>query len=278
MFPCSHKAMYDIITITVNYKMKEKVMRMLRSLYHDIDGVGLKIESVVIDNNSLDGIEQALARDFPRAHCLINSKNIGFGSANNIAFNKFASKYYFIINPDIIFPENQQVIKRLYDFMEKYQPIGIAAPKLILENNIVQPSCMRFPAFWDQPFYRLELHKKYAKIKKQVEKLLMMDFDHDKILPVDWCTGAALFIRGSVLRQTGFFDERFFMYFEDCDLCRNFWQAGWPVYYKGDVSLFHGHERASAKIPGISSIFRNKLTRIHLYSLLKYWWKWRWER
>jgi GT2 family glycosyltransferase len=267
--------MYDIVTITVNYKMKEKILKMLASLFKDIEKANLKIKLVVVDNASLDGIEQALAEMFPQVYCLVNSKNLGFGTANNLAMKQFEAKYYFAINPDIIFPEGERVIEKLYQFMERYPKIGLVAPKLILEDGSVQPSCLRFPAFLDQLLYRLDWQEKYLWAKKKVQYFLMSDFDHTKTSPVDWVTGAALFIRGEALRQVDYFDERYFLYFEDCDLCRKLWESGWPVYYKGDVYLYHGHERASAKIPGIKSIFKNKLTRIHLVSWLKYWLKWK---
>jgi len=266
--------MYDIVTITVNYKMKDKILRMLESLGKDIAGAGLNIKSVVIDNASGDGIAEALREKFPGVECIVNKENLGFGAANNVAFKNFDAKYYFIVNPDIVFPAGRGVIAELYKFMEEYPRIGIVAPKLILENGEVQPSCQRFPGFWDQPLYRLEWHKKYGWAKRRVERFLMSDFNHSRVLPVDWATGAAIFIRGEALKKAGMFDERYFAYFEDCDLCRGFWEAGWPVFYKGDVFLHHGHERASAKITGLKSIFRNKLTRIHLQSWLQYWWKW----
>jgi GT2 family glycosyltransferase len=133
---------------------------------------------------------------------------------------------------------------------------------------------MRFPNFFDPPFHRLGFHKRYNFAKKRVEEFLMSDFSHTRVVPVDWVVGAAMFIRGSALKDAGLFDERFFMYFEDCDLCRRIWDARWMVYYKGDLTLRHSHERASAKIPGLRSIFQNKLTRIHLKSWLQYWWKW----
>lgn len=248
---------------------------MFDSFFQDIQSTELKIQSVVIDNASMDDLEQSLVKKFPQVRCFINSKNLGFGTANNFALQKFEAKYYFLINPDIIFPKDQKITKKLFEFMEKYPKIGLVSPKLLHENNEVQPSCLRFPGFWDHPLYRLGLNKKYQWAEKRVSALLMNKFDHSKVLPIDWATGAAFFIRGDALRQVGFFDERFFMYFEDCDLCRRFWENGLPVYYKGDAFLIHGHERASARIPGFRSIFQNKLTRVHLYSLMKYWFKWR---
>ncbi|MEK7211491.1 MAG: glycosyltransferase family 2 protein, partial [Patescibacteria group bacterium] len=218
---------FDIVIITVNYKMKEKILAMQESLLRDVRGLPLRVQLVVIDNASGDGIAEALQEKFPVARCISNPKNIGFGAANNLVLKQFESKYYFLINPDIIFPAGPSVIWRLYEFMENNPKAGLISPKLILDNGKIQPSCMRFPKFWDQPLYRLGFHKKYNLAKRKVEDFLMSDFSHARVLPVDWVTGAAMLIRASALKDTGHFDERFFMYFEDCDLCRRMWDAKW---------------------------------------------------
>ena len=298
--------MFDIVTVTVNYKMKDKILAMLRSLFHDLEGSALKVQPVIVDNGSGDGIKEALEKEFSvwsppsqsspikgeeekrnppplvggdmgRGVAFIDAgANVGFGRGNNLALKKFDARYYFIANPDLVFLENQpRTIERLYQFMEEHPKVVMVAPQLILPNGTIQPSCMRFPRFLDQPVYRLGLQNKYDWARKRVEHLHMKDFDHSKTQPIDWATGAALFVRGECGRKIGFFDERYFMYFEDTDLCRTFWSHGWPVYYKGDIFIQHGHERASAKVPGLKAVLLNPLTRVHIASLMKYAWKWR---
>lgn len=268
--------MFDIVTVTVNYKMKDKIVAMLRSLFRDIEGTALKVQPVIVDNASGDGIEETLKKEFGDRVIFIDAGgNVGFGRGNNLGLKQFTAKYYFIANPDLVFLENQpRTIERLYQFMEEHTKVGIVAPRLMLPSGQMQPSCMRFPGFFDPPIHRLGLHEKYDFARKRIERMHMKDFDHTKTAPVDWATGAALFVGGEFLKQAGFFDERYFMYFEDTDLCRTFWSRGWPVYYKGDIAIQHGHERASAKVPGLKSVLLNPLTRIHIKSLLKYAWKW----
>ncbi|MDO8505391.1 MAG: glycosyltransferase family 2 protein [bacterium] len=272
--------MYDIVTVTVNYKMKDKIVVMLRSLFRDIEGTNLKVQPVIVDNGSGDGIEETLKKEFGGRVLFIDAEgNVGFGKGNNAALKKFDATYYFIANPDLVFFENQpRTIERLYQFMEAHKKVGIVAPQLILPSGQLQPSCMRFPKIFDPPMHRLGLHKKYDWARRRIDHMHMKDFDHTKTSPIDWATGASIFCRGSMLKEIGFFDERYFMYFEDTDLCRSFWSKGWPVYYKGDIAIQHGHQRASAKVPGIKSVLLNPLTRIHIKSLLQYSWKWRGQR
>lgn len=269
--------MYDIVTVTVNYKMRDKILAMLTSLFRDIAGSALKVQPVIVDNASGDGIKEALTQEFGDRVVFIDAgANVGFGRGNNLGLKQFDAKYYFIANPDLVFLESQpRTIERLYQFMEEHPKVGIVAPQLVLPAGAVQPSCMRFPRFLDQPAYRLGLQKKYDFARRRVEHLHMKDFDHTRTQPIDWATGAALFVRGAWAKQVGFFDERYFMYFEDTDLCRTFWSRGLPVYYKGDIVIQHGHERASARVPGLKSVLLNPLTRIHIASLIKYSLKWR---
>lgn len=97
----------------------------------------------------------------------------------------------------------------------------------------------------------------------------MLDWDHHETRPVPWVIGTGMILRGKALKQVGLMDERFFMYFEDVDLCRRFWENDWEVYYLAHIEIVHYYGRDSAKHTGFISIF-NKLTRIHVISWLKY--------
>ncbi|OGL88509.1 hypothetical protein A3H75_02630 [Candidatus Uhrbacteria bacterium RIFCSPLOWO2_02_FULL_51_9] len=266
--------MDDIAVTIVNYKMKEDTAQCLDSLFADIAGSALRVRVVVLDNASGDNIAGYLAVHFPAVSCITLSKNIGFGAGQNKAMASAPAKYYFLVNPDIVFPENGHVLERLYVWMENHPKVGMAGPQLLNRDGTLQYSCYRFPRFFAQPARRLGLSARYRSMARQVDEFLMKDFDHTRTQPVDWIMGSAMFVRGSAVAQVGAFDERFFMYFEDCDWCRRFWEAGWPVYYAHDIRLTHGHRRASATVPGLKAILLNPLTRIHIKSWLKYFWKW----
>lgn len=97
----------------------------------------------------------------------------------------------------------------------------------------------------------------------------MIDWDHNKTRQVDWILGTGMIVRDDALKQVGFMDERFFMYFEDTDWCRRFWEANWLVYYIHDIEIVHYHGRPSAQTSVIFG-FLSKQTRIHIVSWLKY--------
>ena len=145
-------------------------------------------------------------------------------------------------------------------------------------DGSLQYSCYRFDlqSIMIKPLKQINWDKKYKWIQKYADRLIMKDFDHNETRPVDWVLGAAMVVRKEVVDQLGWFDERYFMYLEDCDWCRTMWENGWPVYYVHDIVIMHMHARESAKVPGIiKALFKNKLARIHLASWGKYLLKWR---
>ena len=107
----------------------------------------------------------------------------------------------------------------------------------------------------------------------------MKDFAYDKTVAVDWAIGGFLLIKKEVIDKIGFFDDRFFLYFEDCDLCRRAWQASWEIHYIHNIKLKHLHrqESAAGSLPWLAP-FRNPVTRMHVNSWLKYFWKYKFKK
>lgn len=267
--------MYDVAVVVVNYKMKADIERCFTSLFVDLDASTLAVKVVVVDNDSHDCVDEFLRGKFPQVSCIKQTKNNGFGAAQNVGLRSVEAKYYFVLNPDTYFFPGGRVIQRMFAYMEEHPRIGILGPKIVYPDGSLQYSCYRFPTFWQPIFSRTHFGQR-GRGKKVNDHALMKDFDHKKTRPVDWVMGSAMFVRGAALKQVGLFDERFRMYYEDSDWCRRMWEASWPVYYVHDMLLEHVHGRGSAKVPGIfRALVKNKLARVHLISWLKYMWKWR---
>lgn len=267
--------MFDVNVVIVNYNMREKVSNCLESLFLEIADSGLRINVVVVDNASSDGSLEFLKTKFPDLKYIYLNENKGFGAGQNIGMAGFEAKYHFVLNPDTRFFPGEKTIKKMFDFMEEELKIAMIGPKLVYPDGALQYSCYRFPTLWHPILSRTSWGEKGIG-KKQYEILIMKEFSHKEIVPVDWIMGSAMFIRNSALKEVGSFDERFFMYYEDSDLCRRLWERGWAIYYFPEVKIEHHHNRESAKIQGVlRSIFKNKLARIHIMSWMKYMWKWR---
>ncbi len=269
--------MHDIAIITVNYNMRDAILAMLKSAQKDIAISDLDIAVVIVDNASSDNLVRILKNQYPWVTVIEAGKNLGFGGGNNIGLNSVEAKYYFVLNPDTVFVQ-PNTLRRLYEYMERETKIGMIAPKLVNADGSLQYSCFRFPKFLDKPLRQLGFERVHI-VKKRVDSFLMKDFDHKKARPVDWVLGSAMFVRAEALKKVGGFDERFFMYFEDCDWCRRFWEAHFPIYYVPEIIIAHAYSRGSAKTKGLfRSLMFNRLTREHVKSWLMYYKKWKTPR
>ncbi|MFH1286288.1 MAG: glycosyltransferase family 2 protein [Candidatus Magasanikbacteria bacterium] len=267
--------MKDISIVIVNYKMKEDIEKCLVSLYKDIEGLPLDIGVVVADNHSEDGIDDLLREKFPNVEVIIQETNPGFGTSQNAGMKRSEASYYFVLNPDTVFSSDSSIIARMHSFMEEYKKIGMIGPKIIYPDGSLQYSCWRFPKHL-QPLYQRTKLGKTKRGKKRVDHHHMTAFDHNETRPVDAIMGSAMFARNEAVKDVGVFDERYWMYYEDIDWCLRMWEAGWPVYYVHDIVIIHAHGRGSAKVSGVFKAFiKNKLARVHIYSWLKFIWKWK---
>jgi len=267
--------MKDINIVIVNYKMKDDIDKCLTSLFLDTKDSGLEIIVTVVDNASHDGIAELLKEKYPEVNFIQMSENEGFGHAQNTGMESCEAKYYFALNPDTEFLPNSNAIKKMFDYMEKHDKIGMIGPKIIYPDGSLQYSCYRFPFFWQPVFSRTKIGGEKLR-EKMNNNFLMKDFGHNENRPVDWIMGSAMFVRNKAVKEVGLFDERYWMYAEDSDWCRRMWEMHWPVYYVHDIVVKHTHGRGSAKVPGIfKALLKNKLARVHLISWFKYMWKWR---
>jgi len=271
--------MYDLNITIVNWKMREDIDRCLASLFPDLEAGGLTAAVQVVDNSSnCDGIKGLLESQYPQVRYLDGQGNIGFGRAQNLGLRSESARFYLPLNPDIEFFSGRSVLRELVDWLDKNPQVGMIGPQLLNPDNSIQDSCCRFSGFLDPILRRLELNKRYDWAKKRVDYYLMRDFDHKRTVPVDWLMGSFILARKEVVADIGFFDHRFFMYFEDCDWCRRAWRAGWQVYYYSQASVKHSHRRESANTPSWKAVLTNPVTRMHIKSWLKYFWKWKFKR
>lgn len=254
----------EISFILLNYKQKGLVKQSIKGIYQC--RILLPYEIIVIDNNSQDGTIEMLKNEFPEVNGVSMPKNIGFAAGNNAGIKISKGKYIVIMNPDTALTKN--AIEDLVNFLKSHPKAGMVGPKLINPDGTIQYSCRRFPNFLI-PVFRRTIIGKFPFSKKAIDAYLMKDWSHQDVKKVCWLFGALLVIKKEVLDQVGMFDENFFLYYEDLDLCRRFWERGYEVWYYPLTELVHYHQRLSAQKSGIFSIF-DKTTRIHISSGIKY--------
>lgn len=259
--------------IIINYKTPSLLRQCIKSILRNEPK--FKYEIIVVDNNSRDESVPMIEDDFYDVVNLIaNKKNLGFPKAVNQGLRKAkGSKYILLLNPDItVLPG---ALDKMVEFMEKNESIAVLGPKLINPNGSIQNSCFTEFTSPSIVLYRRTPFGKLPRAKRKVEEFLMAKWDHNNEREVAWILGSCMLVRMRAIEQVGLMDERFFMYMEDVDWCRRFWQKGWRVYYYPEVKMVHYYQRASASEGGLIRSMFNKQTRIHISSALKYFLKYR---
>jgi len=262
----------DLSIIILNYRQQRLVRQCLRGIL--MAEPRCRYEVIVVDNDSGDGCLEMVAKQFPWVMCIANSRNCGFGAGNNRAIAQARGDYVFIVNPDITLFLGQ--IDELVDFLRSHPRVGAAGPRLVNPDGSAQDSCRRFPRFIT-PLYRRTWVGRLPFARRQLENFLMRDFNHRETIPVDWLMGACLMVRRQTFEEVGFFDEHFFLYYEDLDFCRRCWAAGWEVWYVATATPVHYHQRLSAGSGGVSAFF-HRAAWSHIRSALQYYRKYRRQR
>lgn len=236
----------------------------LKRLLQDIEESPIE-QIFVIDNSSTDELRHLVAT-FPKARYIYSIVNVGYGKGHNVALKiskRKGYKYHIVLNPDVYWKGD--VITPMIEYMENHEDVGQLMPKILYPNGDIQYLCKLLPSPTDlflRRFVPIE-----SLVKKHDSKYEMRWTGYDKIMEVPSLSGCFMVLRNSVLEKTGGFDNRFFMYAEDVDLCRRIGQISKTVYFP-EVSVFHSYERGS--------YHDNKLLKMHMKSMIQYFNKWGW--
>lgn len=254
--------MYDIISSIVAFKNNQVVLDNAISCFLK---TGMNIKLFVVDNSNDDRLRTVCSRR--DCEYLFNSKNIGFGAGHNqIIKDNFArAKYYLILNPDIYFEKG--TLEELYDFMEKNIQVGLVMPRILYPNGSSQHLCRLLPAPIDLIAKRINITLFAKSILARRDRYELRSADYNKNMEVPYLSGCFMFIRSAVFAKIGYFDERFFMYLEDVDICRRIHKFFATVYYPR-VAVYHEYEKGSAK--------NINLLKYHIISAVRYFNKWGW--
>jgi GT2 family glycosyltransferase len=227
--------MPDISIIIVNYNVKEFLLNSLESVFKAAQG--LEIEVIVVDNASEDGSVEALQKNYPKVILIRNEENLGFGKANNIGLKKANGKYILLLNPDTIVREDTFV--KMIAFFESHRDAGMAGCKVLNPDGTLQLACRRsFPGPWTSFTKVAGLSSLFPK-SKLFAKYNLTYLDENQTYEVDSISGSFMMFRKEVYEKVGGFDDRFFMYGEDLDLCYRVRKAGYKVYYFHETEIIH---------------------------------------
>jgi GT2 family glycosyltransferase len=259
----------ELSIIITSYRNPELLRLCLDSVKKNTQG---SFELIVTDSATEEATEMMMREEFPEVRFFPFEKNVGFQALLRKGLEESKGGYILLLNGDVVVTE--KAIESLLEYIKKNPGVGMVGPKLLNFNSTIQDSCFRFYRPWTI-LYRRTFLGKFGFAKKHLDWFAMKDYDHKDPKETDWIMGSALMISREALKNVGYMDKSFFMYMEDVDWCRRFWEAGYKVIYYPLVSMYHYHGKGSGKGGFLRSIFRNRLTWIHIESALKYFWKYR---
>ena len=234
---------------------------------------GFKWEVVVVDNNSTDGsidYLKNLQSQFDNFNVTTSSQNNGFAKASNIGAGSASGEFLLFLNPDTEFIETgMQKVLDFYNSKDEVEKIGIVGVKLLNPDNSIQYSCRSFPTLARQFYESYFLYRVFSR-SKIFGSYFLTYWNHESIRKVDWLSGAFMLIKKEVFKKFGGFDEDYFMYSEDADICLRLSRAGFKNYYFSQYSIRHddGAVASSNKALRNSQIWRSrKLYFLKNYSL-----------
>lgn len=219
----------------------------------------------IIDNSPTDKLGLIVEELSHKVVYIFNNANLGYGAGHNIALRKAIevhANYHIVLNPDIYFEEG--VIERLSEYMDSHNDVGAIMPLIKYPNGNTQYLCKLQPTPFDLMGRRF-LPSKFTKSRN--DKYELRHSGYDQVMNVPCLSGCFMFLRVGILKETGLFDDRFFMYCEDFDFYKRIHAKFQTIFYP-EVTVIHAHKK--------ESYVNKQLLKFHIQSAIKYFNKWGW--
>jgi N-acetylglucosaminyl-diphospho-decaprenol L-rhamnosyltransferase len=223
--------MSQLAVAIVNYNTREELRACLRTIASEFPR-----EVVVVDNASTDGSIEMLRAEHPEVTLVANRTNPGFGSAANQGVRRCHSRYVLLLNSDTLLQPG--VLRALASYLDEHPRAAIVGPRLVYPDGRLQVSCRAFPT--PRTLLATELRLDFAlRAAPALRHRCLATWLHDRSRVVPWVVGAAMAIRRAAFESINGFDESFFMYFEEADLCYRLRRAGWQIHFTPTATVVH---------------------------------------
>ncbi len=258
-------AICDLSLIIVSWNVWDRLRDCLTSLerastataepgLRTVTGSDLRFEVVLVDAASADATPALVPTLFPWVRLLTPGVNVGFSRGNNLGYQASRGHTLFFLNPDTVVEAPALAI--LWATLQAQPQVGVAGPRLVRADGQLQESRRRFPTpvtgFFDSTWLgRMWSGNPWSRHYQ------CRNWPHTFAQGVDWLEGAALMIRREAFAAVGGFDERFFMYSEELDLCRRIHTAGWRIRYVPAAAIIHHGGTSAAQVPAQTHIVFN---------------------
>ncbi|RMA93314.1 glycosyltransferase family 2 protein [Hydrogenothermus marinus] len=256
--------------ILVNYNTKDITYKAIKSIINKLNKEDYEI--ILVDNASTDGSKEFFEKlNSPNFKYIYNTKNLGFGKANNIGFKYSKGKYIYILNNDTLL-NTKNITKIIENKFNKFPEVGILATKVLYPDGTLQPNVQSFSNLWTVTLRLLKVgqlvrNNKFAlnlfrwfPIKPNFIKVYLENFDKEKKEGlIDWASGCSLIFRREVYEELGGFDENFFMYTEDEEICYRAKLKGYKILYTPDIVITHFEGKSSENSEINEFVIREKV-------------------
>lgn len=263
----------ELSIIIVSWNVKDKLRDNLQALF--ASKLAFSYEVYVVDNNSQDGSAEMVRNEFPAVKLITNSENLGFAKANNQAIKEAKGSFILLLNPDMkVYPDT---LNKMIDFTKNNPQATISGCKLVNEKDEIVKQVRNFPKLFDQLMIVLKIPHFLPAV---LNKYLQNGFDYEKSAKVDSIRGAFFLINKESYRHINnsqnilpLLDERYFIWFEEVDFCRQVYKLGGEVWYNSEAKCLD-YVGAS-----FSQVKRGVTQKYFQDSMLKYFLKWekRWK-
>jgi len=233
----------ELSVCIVSWNTHDLLDACLRSIAQAPDEISREV--IVVDNASADGTAAMVRDRHPDVTLIANDGNAGYAAGNNQAIGAASGPLVLLLNPDIVV--HPGALDALARVLRDRPRAGAVAPRLILPDGSVQASCRSFPTPDVVLYEALGLSRLFPR-SRRFGKYRMTWWDYDSERTVDQPMASALMLRAEALDEVGGMDEEFPIFFNDVDLCRRLWEAGWEVWFTPLASMDHVGGAATSQV------------------------------
>jgi len=244
--------------ITASIVVYKENLKVLENAIDSFLGSPLSKKLYIIDNSPSNEFKNKIQND--SVEYIYSNKNVGFGKGHNSILHKLTSenKYHLILNPDVRF--HPEILEKLMLKMESNESFSMIAPRVLNSNNELLYTARRYPSLFELIFRFLGIFKKFT-IRGEYKNQ-----NYKQSFSPDFVQGSFMLFKTEDLLRLEGFDERYFMYMEDVDICRKIDLSGKRKLYFPATEIIHTHRKGSSK--------EFRLFFIHISSIIKYFIKW----
>ena len=240
---------------------REVIAECLRSILANTHSTDFEV--IVSDNGSTDGSVEFIRSSYPTVHLIENGRNLRFAKANNVGIRASRGEYVLILNPDTIVHEGS--LDKMISFADQHPEAGAFGCRVLNSDGSYQVSARPFASLRAELIAALYL-RGLGRLHKWLTSDSYPGWNGTTERQVDWVSGCFILVRAGLLKAIGGFDEQFFYYYEDMDLCRRTWQAGSKILYAPSPTITHlGGQSTKARFPALPFILDGQITRYLYY-------------